>query len=683
MNLRNLVSAACLFVMTVALPGDASAQPTGLRPLFPSRADIYVESSRLSRLELPAEVLAACRADLSDLRILEADGEQVPYLIDSDSSSQTEVEVRQSFTPELLEVERRTVERSTGPPLQRETYELSAPTEPSQTGTWDLVLSSSRPSFVRRVSITARLKNGAELKMVEGGSVFRLRSLGREKTRLTLPDRAMERLIVTLEGEDGFFLEPAFRFENSRTVSKDRVLVELTETSRQQSDGRTVVELHRPRVLVPFALRIATDTRSLNRKIEVWDEGPGATNAVVGRGTVFRIPAVTTVEELEVRLSSVRGDRLRVVIHDGDSPALEQMKFSAIVRRPALIFALGSLGRAEASGTLYFGGGRAHRPRYDLAELWNSLPNEWDGTRGWSREGSFAPARLGSIGPNPVFDASPILAFAMRPGAEIDTRPYTHQRRLLAKPSPEGLVRLRLGIEDLAWARDDLADLRIVDDQSRQRAYLLDSNAGHESVGLGMEGPESTDGKSRYQLQLPVTPAKIDQVSLLTSVPFFDRAFELVSTRDGDESVLARDRLVRGRGDSGPIRIAFKPARVDSLELIIEDGDDAPLTFQQVLARFPATEVFFAVPEGTYSLLVGNPEATAPTYELARVRDVVLAVESSEAATEPLQSNPDFTPASRLATERGAQQALLWVAIGIAVVFLTALTLRLARREQT
>ena len=70
--------------MTVALPGDASAQPTGLRPLFPSRADIYVESSRLSRLELPAEVLAACRADLSDLRILETDGEQVPYLIDGD-----------------------------------------------------------------------------------------------------------------------------------------------------------------------------------------------------------------------------------------------------------------------------------------------------------------------------------------------------------------------------------------------------------------------------------------------------------------------------------------------------------------------------------------------------------------------------------------------------------------------
>ena len=170
---------------------------------------------------------------------------------------------------------------------------------------------------------------------------------------------------------------------------------------------------------------------------------------------------------------------------------------------------------------------------------------------------------------------------------------------------------------------------------------------------------------------------------MLTSVPFFDRAFELRATRDGDESVLARSRLVRGRGDSGPIRIAFRPARVDSLELIIEDGDDAPLTFRQVLARFPATEVFFAAPEGTYSLLMGNPEAAAPTYELARVRDVVLAVESSEAVTEPLQANPDFTPASRLATERGAQQAVLWVAIGIAVVFLTVLTLRLARREQT
>ena len=666
----------------------ALAQPADLRTLFRSQADVFVDSNGLSRLELPPDVIAASRPDLSDLRIVDAAGKEVPYLIDSKKAVETEVEVQQRVTPELLEAKRQTIERPTGPPLRRETYELAAPGERSQTGTWDLVIESRRSRFVRRVEVSAIARDGANVqlvKLVENGSVFRLSNPAQEKTRLNVPDRAADRLVVTLEGEDGFFLEPAFRLETSRTVLRERAVVALREISRQEFDRKTIVELARPRGLVPDVIQVSSATLSFNRAVEIRDEGPGGSNSTLGGGIVFRFPALATVEDLEVRVSAARGDRLRIEIDNGDSPALEELTFRAVVRRPALLFTLEGRGAAEASGTLLFGGGRAYRPRYDLERLGGSLPSGQQATGGES-EPFHVAARWGDVSANPRFDASPILAFAMRPGAEIEARGYTHGRELHATPSEEGLIRVQLGLEDLAHAREDLADLRIIDDQSRQRAYLLERPAGSPRLALTVSGTESNDGESIYQLDLPTAPAKVDELALETSLPFFDRGYRLVAkfqSERGEESVpVAQGRLVRRAGEMRSLKIVIQPRRIDSLELIIEDGNDAPLTFERIEGGFPLPEVYFVAPEGDYSLLVGNPEASAPTYELERVRSVVLAVKSSDASSEPLIENAAFSAAARLGTEAGAQQALLWVALGLAVAVLAGLTLKLARREQ-
>ena len=39
------------------------------------------------RLELPAEVLGACRADLSDLRVFDAAGREVAFVVESGAGS--------------------------------------------------------------------------------------------------------------------------------------------------------------------------------------------------------------------------------------------------------------------------------------------------------------------------------------------------------------------------------------------------------------------------------------------------------------------------------------------------------------------------------------------------------------------------------------------------------------------
>ena len=678
--------------VTIALLGTlvsppALSQTADLRPLFPSRADVYVSSGRLARVELPPEVLSACRADLSDLRIIDAAGREVPYRIDSEPAGGAERRVERTFSAELLEVDRQTVNRDSGPPLLRETYELAAPPEPSRTGAWDLVFETRRPRFVRRVRVQTEFSGGHRPTVIDGASIFRLGVSSQEKTHLTLADGPLQRVIVTLEGEESFFLEPGFRFEESLVIPDERVAVDLIEVGRSETADQTTIELARPRGLVPAALEVVTSTRTFNRRVEVKDQGPGGGNRALGRRAVYRVPGFTTAEELEVPVSRARGDRLTVVIDNGDSPALEELSFRAIIRRPALVFALENAGADQASGTLYFGGGRAHRPRYDVGRTVQATPA--DGNRA-----AYTTARLGPVEANSVFDASPVLAFAMRPGAEIDSSSFTHRRRLGADPSPEGLNRVRLGLDDMARARQDIADLRIVDDASQQWAYLIERDADHEFHPLGIGARESVDGISRYQLSLPAVPAILDRLVLRSPVPYLDRPYRLVAGWGEQEFVLAQGRLTKANRGTAPqtmatvegsddITIDLPAKRLDSLELIIEDGDDAPLALTAVSGRFPVGDIYFAAPAGTYYLLVGNPEAVAPSYELARVRDLILAVPSAATSTDPLADNDAFSPASRLTSASGTQQILLWIALGLPVVFLTGLTLRLARKEET
>ena len=64
-------------VWAVALAARADAATPDLRSLFPYQAELHAGSGRLSRLELPPEVIAECRGDLSDLRVFDAAGRNV------------------------------------------------------------------------------------------------------------------------------------------------------------------------------------------------------------------------------------------------------------------------------------------------------------------------------------------------------------------------------------------------------------------------------------------------------------------------------------------------------------------------------------------------------------------------------------------------------------------------------
>jgi len=120
---------------------------------------------------------------------------------------------------------------------------------------------------------------------------------------------------------------------------------------------------------------------------------------------------------------------------------------------------------------------------------------------------------------------------------------------------------------------------------------------------------------------------------------------------------------------------------VEALRLVVVDGDDAPLGFDAVRAQVVVSDLFLTAPAGEYRLLLGEPEADGPRYELERVRDVVLAVKAAEAAAGPVRPNPDYSSRARLGRGGGPQKVLLWAALVAAVLVLGALTFWLARRE--
>jgi hypothetical protein len=121
----------CLYAVAL---GTLLAQPNPAN-LFPEQAEVFVDSYGLARLELPNEVLTRVAADLSDLRLFGAQGNEVPYAIES---GQSFVDAQNEFSPSVTALDRSTDEPERGQSTYRETYRLELPEYVSLAGQWTL-----------------------------------------------------------------------------------------------------------------------------------------------------------------------------------------------------------------------------------------------------------------------------------------------------------------------------------------------------------------------------------------------------------------------------------------------------------------------------------------------------------------------------------------------------------------
>ncbi len=658
------------------LASTVSAAPTGdLRRLFPSRAAVSTQGPGWTRLSLPPDVLAACRPDLSDLRLLREDGTEVPYVIARSSPPPPARAAAAPIGARITAADRRQVAPGHGPVVYRESYTLEVPPLPRGAVAWRLRFAIARPEVVCRLDVVAVEPGGGRRQLVSRGSVFRLERPRAEQLVVDLPPFEAPHLEVLLEGENGGWVEPVVELEAVPAPPAPAPLeVPLRPDGQHHDAGRTVVTVLRPRGLVPSRLRIGTSTPSFLRRVTVVEEGPEG-ERIVGEGQIYRIEGIARVESLDVPLKALTGDRLRIEIQDGDSPPLEAIACSALVPGPVLLFQAPDPGEDLA---LYFGGARTHRPRYDLEAL-----GRRGTSAGWDPSAA-RPAVLGEVTANPLFDPAPALGFLMRPGSRVDVAGFSHRRTLRVRPSPEGLSRLELTPEDLSRCRPDLGDLRIVDGQGRQWPYLLAGRNAFSPQAVGFRLVEGPPGHSTYRLDLPASPLEIGGMTVDGPAPFFDRAYRVVGRPAGrKERVLAQGRLRRLPGSSAPVKIPFGPRQLEEIALVVDDGGDAPLEMSRIAVGIPRPALYFPAPAGTYALFLGNPGAEPPRYEISAARSIVLGVPAATIEAGPLEPNPEYSPTRRLAGSLSAEDILLWVVLILAVVVLATLTLRHARQEGT
>ena len=282
-------------------------------------------------------------------------------------------------------------------------------------------------------------------------------------------------------------------------------------------------------------------------------------------------------------------------------------------------------------------------------------------------------------------EAPPDLRAVMRPAAVLDPGAFTHKIKLSVRASPDGVSRLRLTPEVLSLARPDLGDVRVVDNESRQWPYIIKAFAVQQLVDMTFAPPALAQGTSRYAVQLAAWPAQIDELLIRIDREYLDRPYHLVGKPAGEsgaERSIATGRLVRRVGEGAQASIPVPPIRLRSLALVIEDGDDAPLSLTRARAAFTVPDLLLVAPSGEYALLVGDPGAAPPRYDLARAREAIVGAAAGVIETGPLGLSPTHKVKGAEAAEGGPEQLALWGALGLAVVVLAGLALRLARQEK-
>jgi hypothetical protein len=661
-----------------------------LPQLFSQRAEVAVTAPGLQALELPLEVLRSCRPGLADLRLW-ADGREVPYLVDTTGTDAWTLVERKDARPGRVRQDRKAPlcdPRGTVDTSHCESIELEAP----RTGAgWELVFEPRAERFVERVEIA--LRHGDKLEpLVQNESIYRLPGGPGERLRLPLPAAAVgAALTVVLQG-DGAVLSPRLHFERGSSVRGGDVLeAPLPIASEWRDREGTHLVFDRPRGLLPTSLRLQTSTGAFDRAVRVYDLGGAERQRLIGEGRAARVslPAAgarVAIDRVEVALGVARERRLELVIEDGDSPRLDDLQVHARVQRPVLIFDRDRIGTLE----LFFGGGRAEAPRYDLQSLLPATIAS-DGAEGVRLEiaarlrerAGMARVTLGPIAKNPRFDTTPALAAVAHAGAAVELSVFSHARTLRVAAAPDGLCRYVLAVEDLAAARADLADLRVVDEHGRQWPFLVDDkDVVPQVVTVERPRPSSDKGRTRYELGLPVAPLPIGRIDLDIAEGFFDREVAIVAHDEaGRERRVDGGRLTRKLGSHGPVQLGFPLPRMSAVALEVVDGGDAPLTIERARLHIPTSALALAAVAGRYRLLLGDPEQEAPSYELRALDELIGQLDPAPVTAEPLAANPQFSRGARLRSGGARDRMLVWVVLGAAVIVLGLLTLRMARSE--
>jgi hypothetical protein len=662
-----------LLLLPMGLSQAQAAAPDAERCAWAYRRSVEVgpPASAFASCDLPPEVTARAQADLRDLRLVDAAGAEVPYVADRVAVQAPAARA----TGRLVDVRR-------------------------EARLWSrIVVDLGRQVAFDRIDLVIQDQDFAKGLTIEASNDSQQWSLVRRDAGVF--DRAWgarihHTQVLIDEGASARWLRLTLDDRRSRPV--DVVGVAVTERSQVATarwswpvaltrlEGQPAVSRYRldlPPGLLFDRVQLASADPAFARRVTVLDvrtQAGRADERPLGQGVLYRLriaePSLSA-ESLALDLAPGARGASVLEIQDGDSPPLRNLSVRVSGPSQRLLF--------PATGeplVLYYGNPATRAPVYDLEGLRSRLVQSAD----------VGVALLGPEAQNPYHRAPEPLSFVATTGGECEAAQWRFRRSLVIAGATD-IYTLRLTAQDVGLLRPDLGDLRVVaekDGEWPQVPYLLEDDSAEERVEMDVTRRAARlRADSRYALKLPPVfegqppvPLPLAGLELDVAEPFFQRSMRLLGPEaDSGKRVFYEGSLQRTAHERNPLRLALGSRRLAEALLEVDEGDNAPLTLRKAWAVVRVPRIVFKAEPGQYALISGNPLAPPPRYDLALLRQHVLAYSALELKAGGLGPNPSFRRPTADYFRQAPPTTILWVVIVVAVVVLLALTVRILRRS--
>ena len=669
--------------LAVALALAASTQAFQVVPAAAGRQRLDVS---------PALVSASARGDLADLRLQDASGREVPYLLVPPPQA----------TPRWVRAARvRPI------PMQRKKesgaeIDLGAAREVAGLRV-DL---SGDASFIRSFRLEGSVDGARWTTLVPEATFYRLfasiASPGVLERAWSGPASCPQDFCPHVAGNDEVRFEPAtvrylrVIFDDRRAPPLSPLLaaeallaadapppagpsVPLAIARHDGEPGVSRFALVLPGPHLPVrAIRLEVDARHLFRPARVLEsrlEGGRLVPLPLGAAQLVRTERDgVVVSALRIEIARPEEQELELVVEDGDGDPLALRTATAELAPLPWVF-FESADGAPLVATV--GDGSRSSPRYDLEAVRPELAR--DAAAGRRASVAYLEATLGAAVPAPPPPPAPAAGDAALPGAPLDPGAFRISRKVAA--GEKGLAAVRLDAAVLATS-PDLADVRLAAPDARQIPYLLESRPEPLAVPLVPSAPlsgalASRPGTTVRALPLAFGAAPPSRLVLETTARVFTRTVR-VYVEEPDAPARARDPVAQttwAHADPAhpapPLTIALAAISGERVLVAVDDGDNAPLPITSATLLLPAWRLRFFHPGPELRLLQGASGLAPPRYDLALLAPRLRAAPAREAALGPA-SPPG---ARRTVTARTA----FWIVLAAAVGGLLVLVARLVR----
>ena len=658
----HLLHSFCIFVaLTIVV--DAQTSPAFDPNEWPNTQTLDVPAKGLARVNVPVRTLDAAQPGLEDLRIIDSTGNQVPCLIerllpDSESTIRP-AEFRSSIENGATQLYLKT---GTGAPIIGVTLETPA------------------TQFMKAVDVEGSNDGKTWTKLARGDSLFQLPN-GATKLRVSLPEGAWQFLRATID-ELG---SPPVPFTgaqlNKAHTNAPAEAVAVTIKSRDESPGTTSLALDLGAAnLTLGSLRIESNEPVFTRAVtiavsEVSDDGIRERN--ITDAVIYRVNVKGKNEaRLEIPLESqIQTRELLVLIRNEDSPPISIDAVRADRRLARLTFFANQPGQYS----LLSGKSQSVAPRYDLSALSGKLKS--------AAAMDVVPSALAS---NPNYKPPEALAAVTLSGAKIDVAKWKFRK--LLPLTQNGVQQVELDPELLARSQPDQGDIRIVRGEY-QLPFIFQRTSLSRPISLN--GAAANDPKkpalSRWSVKLPQPGVPITRLVCTSSSPLFHRQMRLweeVTDERGDKFASELGRATWDQTPNSPkrdliIELNARP-NSDTLFLETDNGDNPAIELRDFRGFYPVTRVVFkATPDPAQPvwLYYGNPDATAPRYDLTLVAGELLKADRTTVAPG---TGENLSPKSAFVgkTLTGSTRYMFWGALALVVIVLLATMSRFLPKQQ-